>query len=85
MAVSGAGKLYIFGILSGVKFTLRPSLAFSYIGSVTARHSSSVRQPNFAAWHLHATGRPSRSTGVINSKSTSADWPIGAMRIEALT
>jgi len=27
-------------------FTLRPSLAFSYIGSVTARHSSSRRQPN---------------------------------------
>jgi len=37
------------GILSGAKFTLRPSLAFSYIGSVTARHSSSGRQPNFAA------------------------------------
>jgi len=33
------------------KFTLRPSLAFSYIGSVTARHSSSGRQPNFAAWY----------------------------------
>jgi len=37
------------GILSGIKFTLCPSLAFSYIGSVTARHSSSGRQPNFAA------------------------------------
>ena len=24
--------------------------------------SSSGRQPNFAAWYLHATGRPSRST-----------------------
>ena len=34
------------GILPGAKFTLRPSLAFSYIGSVTARHSSSERQPN---------------------------------------
>jgi len=31
-------------ILPGAKFTLRPSLAFSYIGSVTARHSSSGRQ-----------------------------------------
>jgi len=48
--------IYIFGghlspdrILPGAKFTLRPSLAFSYIGSVTARHSSSGRQPNFAA------------------------------------
>jgi len=37
------------GILPGSKFTLRPSLAFSYIGSVTARHSSSGRQRNFAA------------------------------------
>ena len=50
------------GILSGAKFTLRPDLAFSYIDSVTARHSSSDRQPNFATWCLHATGRPSRST-----------------------
>jgi len=33
------------------KFTLRPSLAFSYIGSVTARHSSSGPQPNFAMWY----------------------------------
>jgi len=33
------------------KFTLRPSLAFSYIDSVTARHSSSGRQPNFATWY----------------------------------
>jgi len=50
------------GILPGAKFTLRPSLELSYIGSVTARHSSSGRQPNFAAWYLHATGRPSRWT-----------------------
>ena len=56
LAVSWAGTLYIHfralapnGILPGAKFTLRPSLAFSYIGSVTARHSSSGRQPNFAA------------------------------------
>jgi len=58
-------------ILSGAKFTLRPSLAFAYIGSVTARHSSSGRQPNFAAsykdWNygtfakgLYSVGRPSR-------------------------
>ena len=43
---------------------MSPSLAFSYIGSVTARHSSSGRQPNFAALntgcHLYSTGRPSR-------------------------
>jgi len=34
------------GILLGAKFTLRPSLAFSCIGSVTALLSSSGRQPN---------------------------------------
>jgi len=33
------------GILPGAKFTLRPSLVFSYIGSVTAR-----RQPNLVTW-----------------------------------
>jgi len=54
LAVSWAGTLYIhfwgcwsllprIGILPGAKFTLRPTLAFSYIGSVTARHSSSER------------------------------------------
>ena len=59
LAVSWAGTLYIHfrgllppdGILPGAKFTLRPSLAFFYIGSVTARHSSSGRLPNFAAWY----------------------------------
>jgi len=42
------------GILPGTKFMLRPSLAFSYIGSVTARHSSSGRQPNSVEW-THGT------------------------------
>jgi len=58
LAVSWAGTLYIHfrgllpltEFLPGAKFTLRPSLALSYIGSVTARHSSSRRQPIFAAW-----------------------------------
>jgi len=45
------GALVPNGILRAAKFTLRPSLAFSYIGSVTARHLSSGRQPNFAAWY----------------------------------
>jgi len=36
-------------ILPAAKFTLRLSLPFSYIRSVTARHSSSGRQPNFVA------------------------------------
>jgi len=51
-------SMYTFGgrmlpnrILPVAKFTLRPSLAFSYIGSVTVRHLSSGRQPNFAAWY----------------------------------
>ena len=50
-------KIYTFwgllppnGILPAAKFTLRPSLAVSYIGSVTARHSSSGRQPNQTLW-----------------------------------
>jgi len=49
LAVSCTGILYIFfgrgalahnGILPAANITLRPSLAFSYTGSVTARHSS---------------------------------------------
>ena len=57
LAVSFAGTLYIHfrgllprnGSLPGAKFTLRPSHAFSCIGSFTARHSSSERQPKFVA------------------------------------
>jgi len=48
--VLGCYTIYTFSgalapdrILPGAKFTLRPSLAFSYIGSVTAWHSSSER------------------------------------------
>jgi len=71
LAVSWAGTLYIHcwglfprnGILPGAKFTLRKNIAFCYIGSVTARHSSSGRQPNFVAFsrgrHLYSAGRPS--------------------------
>jgi len=36
-------------IFPGAKFTLRPSLVFSYTCGVTARHSSSGRQTNFVA------------------------------------
>jgi len=32
-----------------------PSVAFSYIGSITARHSSSGRQPNFVVWYKEWT------------------------------
>jgi len=53
LAVSWSGTLYIHfpqllpcnGILPVVKFTLRPSLALSYIAHVAARHSSSSHQP----------------------------------------
>jgi len=41
-----SGALAPNGILLGAEFTLRPSLALSYIASVTARHSSSGRQSN---------------------------------------
>jgi len=59
LAVSSSGTLYIHirgllfpdGILPGAKFTLHPSLALSYISSVTARHSRSGRQPVSALWH----------------------------------
>jgi len=54
-----------YGILSGAKFTFRPSLALSYLGSVTARHSSSKRQPNFAALNTgrHLFGRATIALG----------------------
>jgi len=38
-------------ILPHANFALHPSLAFSYIGSVTAQQSSSGHQPNFVAWY----------------------------------
>jgi len=54
LRVSWAGRVCIHirrlfapnGILPSAKFTLRLSLALSYIDSVTARQSSSGRQPN---------------------------------------
>jgi len=46
-----SGVLASKGILPGAKFTLRSSFAYSYIGSVTAWHSSSGHYPNFAAWY----------------------------------
>jgi len=75
LSVSWAGTLvhYIYtflglllpqGILPGTKFTLRPNLAFSYIGSVIVRHSSRERQSNFEAYsggrHLYSAERTSR-------------------------
>ena len=37
------------GLVQGAEFPLCPSLAF-YIGRLTARHSTSGHQPNFARW-----------------------------------
>ena len=71
LAVSWTGTVCIHfrrllppdGILPAVKFTLRPNLAFYYIGSVTAQHSSTGHQPNFVVLsrghHLYSAGRPS--------------------------
>jgi len=49
--ILGAGSLAPNGIFPCAKFTMRPSPAFSYIVSVTARHAGSGRKPNFAAWY----------------------------------
>jgi len=79
LAVSWACTLYIHfwgllppnGILPAGRFTLRPSLAFSYIGSVTPQYSSSGRQPNFATWYLHASCcHPVRHWAVVESVIT---------------
>jgi len=81
LAICWAGTLYIHfwgllapeRILPGAKFTLRPSLVFAYIGSITARHSSSMclaklcgvmqgmELRNFCRQrHLYLAGQPSR-------------------------
>jgi len=59
LAIYWAGTLYIRfwglwppnGILPAAKFTLCPSLALSYIASITAQHSISGHQPNVVAWY----------------------------------
>jgi len=76
-----SGALAPDGILPGAKFTLCPSFALSYIGSVTARHSSSGRTSsaklcsvvqgmellNFRRGrHLYSAGRPSCLASVHN-------------------
>ena len=70
------GLLLPNGIFSAVKLTLRPSLAFSYVASITARHSSSGRRSAKLCGvvqgmelryfrrgrHLYLAGQPSRWT-----------------------
>jgi len=58
------------GILPRAKFTLRPpSLALSYIGSATARHSSSGRELNFGVEHtappIGLFGRATITLGIL--------------------
>jgi len=60
LAVSWAGALYIHFWGS-----LRPSFAFSCIGSVTARHPSSGRQPNFVVYLLIESGRYARHYSLV--------------------
>jgi len=63
LAISWAGTLYIHfrglllhnGILPGAKFTLRPSLELSYIGTVAARHSRSDVRQTLWCWAEGAT------------------------------
>jgi len=51
------------GIMPSTKFTLHPSFALSYIGSITVRHSSSGVSRTAAlsrGRHPYLTGQPSR-------------------------
>jgi len=51
MGVGAGLSMYVVDVQ---KFTFAISSSdefLSYIGSVTARHSGSVRQPNFTAWY----------------------------------
>jgi len=56
----------------------------SRIGSVTARHSSIGRQPNFAALnrhrHLYSAGRPSRWV-LAHSSSLICSWPEITLKV----
>ena len=54
LAYQDAGETRMTSIIQvslHLQNSLCPRFAFSYIGSITARHSSIGRQPNFAAWY----------------------------------
>jgi len=59
------GALVPNGIKPSTKFIFRPSFAFSCIGSVTARHPSSGRQPNFVVYILIESGRYARHYSLV--------------------
>ena len=80
LAVSLAGTLHIHfwgllfpEILPGAKFTLRPSLALSYVGRVTARHSSSGRQQT----DRQTTVRLHRANRFINARPITIVCALG--------
>ena len=60
------GLLPLTVFLPDAKCTLRPILAFSYIGSITARHSSSGRQPRWTegATYIPIFGRVAITFGI---------------------
>ena len=60
------GLLPLTVFLPDAKCTLRPILAFSYIGSITARHSSSGRQPCWTegATYIPIFGRAAITFGI---------------------
>jgi len=69
LAVSRAGTLSIHfwallfpnGILPGAKFTLHPMLRYPILAALL-HGTRAVGVSQTAAWYLHATGRPFRST-----------------------
>jgi len=74
-----AHYIYIY-ILPGAKFTLRPSIAFSCIGSVTARQSRSWRQPNFAACYNFLQGMELTNFRSSSFSRPGAKAPINEFR-----
>jgi len=84
LAVCWAGTLYIHfrrhlplsGILLRAVFTLHPSLAFSYIGRVTAWHVSSRHQPNCCVQQRAPSvfGRAAITLGISPHSSLCMDY-----------
>ena len=79
LAVSWACTLYIHfqgllppkAVLLGAKFTLHFNVAFSYTGSVTALHLSSVSVSETAAWYK---GWNYRTFGPCSNRNCEASY-----------
>jgi len=88
LALSWAGTLYIHfrgilprnGILPGAKFTLRPSLALSYIDSVIARHSSRGVSQTVRRWAPSIFGRAAITLSLAHILVLSFTSPIFSRR-----